>query len=161
MMPIRIAEVGRNKSAPADVSGKTTGQVPETVVARPYSGLQLDLSLNEEKTRIADFHSGLDFLGVHFVEPTNGGPLLATSPHPALLPANRLETVMHENEALPEEETGLPNDKAETVQQLLRSQVSPSTGSIVPAGSTSLGLFSCLLRWSCCISLRLNQHACP
>ncbi|MCX7110377.1 MAG: restriction endonuclease subunit S [Proteobacteria bacterium] len=38
------AEVGRNKSAPADVSGKTTGQVPETVVARPYSGLQPNLN---------------------------------------------------------------------------------------------------------------------
>ena len=37
-------EVGRNKSAPADVSGKTTGQVPETVVARPYSGLQPNLN---------------------------------------------------------------------------------------------------------------------
>ena len=86
----------------------------------------LDLSLNEEKTRIANFQSGLDFLGVHFVEPTNGGPLLATSPHPALLPAYRLETVMHENETLPKEETGLLNDTATTdtaepVEPLLRS----------------------------------------
>ena len=31
--------VGRNKSAPADVSGELTGLMPETVVARPYSGL--------------------------------------------------------------------------------------------------------------------------
>ncbi len=31
--------VGRNKSAPADVSGELTGRMPETVVARPYSGL--------------------------------------------------------------------------------------------------------------------------
>ena len=38
------AEVGRNKTAPAGVSGKTTGQTPETVVARPYSGLQPNLN---------------------------------------------------------------------------------------------------------------------
>ena len=38
------AEVGRNKSAPAGVSGKMTDQVPETVVARPYSGLQPTLN---------------------------------------------------------------------------------------------------------------------
>jgi len=38
------AEVGRNKPAPAGVSGNTTGQVPETVVARPYSGLQPTLN---------------------------------------------------------------------------------------------------------------------
>ena len=34
------AEVGRNKPALAGVSGKMAGQVPETVAARPYSGLQ-------------------------------------------------------------------------------------------------------------------------
>ena len=33
-------EVGRNKPAPAGVSGKLTGQMPETVVTRPYSGLR-------------------------------------------------------------------------------------------------------------------------
>ena len=33
-------EVGRNKPAPAGVSGKQAGGLPETVVARPYSGLQ-------------------------------------------------------------------------------------------------------------------------
>ena len=38
------AEVGRNKPAPTGVSGKMTGQVPETVVARPYSGLQPTLN---------------------------------------------------------------------------------------------------------------------
>ena len=32
--------VGRNKSALAGVSGELTGRMPETVVARPYSGLQ-------------------------------------------------------------------------------------------------------------------------
>jgi len=32
--------VGRNKSAPAGVSGELTGRMPETVVARPYSGLR-------------------------------------------------------------------------------------------------------------------------
>ena len=32
--------VGRNKSAPAGVSGEMTGRMPETVVARPYSGLR-------------------------------------------------------------------------------------------------------------------------
>ena len=35
------AEVGRNKPALAGVSGKAIVQAPETVVARPYSGLQL------------------------------------------------------------------------------------------------------------------------
>jgi len=35
--------VGRNKPAPAGVSGKPTGPMPETVVARPYSGLPPDL----------------------------------------------------------------------------------------------------------------------
>jgi formylglycine-generating enzyme required for sulfatase activity len=35
-------EVGRNKPAPAGVSGKTEGQMPETVAVRPYSGLQLE-----------------------------------------------------------------------------------------------------------------------
>ncbi|MEI7866588.1 MAG: site-specific DNA-methyltransferase [Candidatus Methylumidiphilus sp.] len=35
-------EVGRNKPAPAGVSGKPTGQMPETVAARPYSGLHLN-----------------------------------------------------------------------------------------------------------------------
>jgi DNA polymerase-3 subunit gamma/tau len=34
-------EVGRNKPAPPGVSGNPTGQMPETVAARPYSGLQL------------------------------------------------------------------------------------------------------------------------
>ena len=36
-------EVGRNKSAPTGVSGKLTGQMPETVVSRPYSGLRQNL----------------------------------------------------------------------------------------------------------------------
>ena len=36
----QAAEVGRNKPAPAGVSGKITSNAPETVVARPYSGLQ-------------------------------------------------------------------------------------------------------------------------
>ena len=36
------AEVGRNKPAPAGVSGKPTGQMPETVAGRPYSGLRND-----------------------------------------------------------------------------------------------------------------------
>ncbi|MFZ4703849.1 MAG: hypothetical protein ACOYMG_27710, partial [Candidatus Methylumidiphilus sp.] len=36
-------EVGRNKPAPAGVSGKSTGRMPETVAARPYSGLRLNL----------------------------------------------------------------------------------------------------------------------
>ena len=35
------AVVGRNKPASAGVSGNTTGRLPETVVARPYSGLQV------------------------------------------------------------------------------------------------------------------------
>ena len=35
--------VGRNKPAPAGVSGKLTGPMPETVVARPYSGLLPDI----------------------------------------------------------------------------------------------------------------------
>ena len=34
------SDVGRNKPALAGVSGKLTGRAPETVVARPYSGLQ-------------------------------------------------------------------------------------------------------------------------
>jgi len=34
-----ITVVGRNKPAPAGVSGMTTGQKPETVASRPYSGL--------------------------------------------------------------------------------------------------------------------------
>jgi len=33
-------EVGRNKPAQAGVSGKLTGQMPETVASRPYSGLR-------------------------------------------------------------------------------------------------------------------------
>jgi len=37
-------EVGRNKPAPAGVSGKLTGQMPETVVTRPYSGLRQTLN---------------------------------------------------------------------------------------------------------------------
>ncbi len=37
---IAVEEVGRNKPTPAGVSGKLSGQMPETVVARPYSGLQ-------------------------------------------------------------------------------------------------------------------------
>ena len=37
------AAVGRNKPAPAGVSGELTGRMPETVVARPYSGLQPSL----------------------------------------------------------------------------------------------------------------------
>jgi formylglycine-generating enzyme required for sulfatase activity len=36
------AEVGRNKPALAGVSGKPTGQMPETVAGRPYSGLHKD-----------------------------------------------------------------------------------------------------------------------
>jgi len=36
--------VGRNKPAPAGVSGKPKAQMPETVVARPYSGLHLVLN---------------------------------------------------------------------------------------------------------------------
>ena len=41
--PPPLAVVGRNKPALAGVSGKTTGPMPETVVARPYSGLPPDL----------------------------------------------------------------------------------------------------------------------
>jgi len=36
--------VGRNKPVPTGVSGKPTGQMPETVAARPYSGLHLNLN---------------------------------------------------------------------------------------------------------------------
>ena len=40
LRPDKLATaVGRNKSASAGVSGEMTGQMPETVVARPYSGL--------------------------------------------------------------------------------------------------------------------------
>ncbi|MFZ4703553.1 MAG: hypothetical protein ACOYMG_26215, partial [Candidatus Methylumidiphilus sp.] len=38
------AEVGRNKPAPAGVSGNPADRMPETVVARPYSGLQPNLN---------------------------------------------------------------------------------------------------------------------
>ena len=38
-MTIQQAEVGRNKPAPAGVSGKPTHRMPETVAQRPYSGL--------------------------------------------------------------------------------------------------------------------------
>ena len=41
--PPPLAVVGRNKPALAGVSGKPTGPMPETVVARPYSGLPPDL----------------------------------------------------------------------------------------------------------------------
>jgi len=59
-------------------------------------------------------------IGIHFIEQNPGGLLLATSPHPALLPTNRLENVMNENE------TSLPGDPpvadaAESVEPLLRS----------------------------------------
>ena len=37
-------EVGRNKPAPAGVSGKLTGPMPETVASRPYSGLLQNLN---------------------------------------------------------------------------------------------------------------------
>ena len=37
-------EVGRNKPAQAGVSGELTGQMPETVALRPYSGLQQTLN---------------------------------------------------------------------------------------------------------------------
>ncbi len=37
-------EVGRNKPAPAGVSGKLTCPMPETVVTRPYSGLRMTLN---------------------------------------------------------------------------------------------------------------------
>jgi formylglycine-generating enzyme required for sulfatase activity len=38
------AEVGRNKPAPAGVSGKLADRMPETVAGRPYSGLQPNLN---------------------------------------------------------------------------------------------------------------------
>ena len=37
-------EVGRNKPAPAGVSGKLTGPMPEMVASRPYSGLLQNLN---------------------------------------------------------------------------------------------------------------------
>ena len=80
----------------------------------------LDLYLNEEKTRIADFRSGLDFLGIHFIEQNPGGLLLATSPHPALLPTNRLENVMNENETSLSDDPPVA-DAAEPAEPLLRS----------------------------------------
>ena len=41
LQPVELATaVGRNKSAPGGVSGEMTGRTPETVVARPYSGLR-------------------------------------------------------------------------------------------------------------------------
>ena len=42
-----MAEVGRNKPAPAGVSGNATDRMPETVAERPYSGLQLDAFCEE------------------------------------------------------------------------------------------------------------------
>ena len=39
-MLLRATEVGRNKPAQAGVSGELTGQMPETVASRPYSGLR-------------------------------------------------------------------------------------------------------------------------
>jgi len=41
---VELAMDGRNKPASMGVSGKQTGQMPETVVARPYSGLRLSLN---------------------------------------------------------------------------------------------------------------------
>jgi len=41
--PLPQAEVGRNKPAPAGISGKLPSRMPETVAARPYSGLHPNL----------------------------------------------------------------------------------------------------------------------
>jgi len=52
-------EVSRNKPVPAGVSGKPTGQMPETVDARPYSGLHLNtfiVRLNYLKGAQSDKH---------------------------------------------------------------------------------------------------------
>ena len=48
--PVAAVE-GRNKPAPADVSGELTGRMPETVVVRPYSGL-LQPILNGEPVAV-------------------------------------------------------------------------------------------------------------
>ena len=53
-----VAAVGRNKPAPAGVSGELTGRMPETVVARPYSGLP-QLILNVEPVAVLRAGRGL------------------------------------------------------------------------------------------------------
>ena len=63
LLPLALRqEVGRNKPAPAGVSGNATGQVPETVVARPYSGLQADITRPDPNPN-----------AVELVPPPNGG----------------------------------------------------------------------------------------
>ena len=56
-------EVGRNKPAQAGVSGKLTGQMPETVASRPYSGLQQTLKSPAlaTDTRQIDTDAGLKY----------------------------------------------------------------------------------------------------
>jgi len=44
LMGVDFSMTGRNKPAPAGVSGKPKAQMPETVVARPYSGLRPNLN---------------------------------------------------------------------------------------------------------------------
>ena len=57
-----VTEVGRNKLAQAGVSGKLTGQMPETVASRPYSGLQQTLNSPEVAgIRQIDTDAGLKY----------------------------------------------------------------------------------------------------
>ncbi len=49
--------VGRNKPAPAGVSGELSGQMPETVVARPYSGLPHKLNSTGGMLRHHDYEA--------------------------------------------------------------------------------------------------------
>ncbi|MEI7869191.1 MAG: SUMF1/EgtB/PvdO family nonheme iron enzyme [Candidatus Methylumidiphilus sp.] len=49
--------VGRNKPAPAGVSGELSGQMPETVVARPYSGLPHKLNSTGGMLRHQDYEA--------------------------------------------------------------------------------------------------------
>ena len=56
-------EVGRNKPAQAGVSGKLTGQMPETVTSQPYCGLQQTLKSPAlaTDTRQIDMDAGLKY----------------------------------------------------------------------------------------------------
>ena len=58
---VHEAEGGRNQPALAGVSGNSTGQLPETVVARPYSGLRANLNSTTLVTQTTVFNRALNF----------------------------------------------------------------------------------------------------
>ena len=126
-----VTEVGRNKPAPAGVSGKPTDQMPETVAKRPYSGLPPILNSTAEASAN-----------------TVGNPTVIQLPPTTTKPENR-----EASQVIIPHIHGWPSDKVQALQREAASSLGLSTTfrdklkaggegplmAVIPAGSYLMG----------------------